>query len=143
MNAARFETATVRARVGAYPLDLLVVGVAVVGVAGRSGRSRRERLGLVGLLGLAVANLYHVVLEGSAGQTVGKRGVGIAVVGDDGERPSYASTAIRTAFRFVDWLPAGYLLGFVSMALTERRKRLGDLAANTVIVREGSAEETE
>lgn len=130
-----FETASVRARVAAYLLDLLVVGASVVAVARRLGDSRRERVRLGGLLGLAVANLYHVVLEGRDGQTVGKRAVGIAVVTDDGERCTYGPAAVRTGFRFVDWLPVGYLLGFTSIALTERKKRLGDVAANTVVVR--------
>lgn len=133
--ATDFETATVRERVAAYLADAVVVGGAVVGVAGRLGESRRERVRLVSLLGLAVANLYHLVLEGTGGQTVGKRVVGIAVVAEDGGRCSYAAAGIRTAFRFVDWLPAGYLLGFLSIALTERRQRLGDLAADTVVVR--------
>ena len=134
------ETATIRERVAAYLLDVPVVAGPVVGLAWRLGRSRRERLGLVGLLGLAVANLYHVVLEGSGGQTAGKRAVGIAVEGDDGEACSYGSAATRTGFRFVDWLPAGYLLGIASIALTERGQRLGDLAANTVVVRADSGD---
>jgi uncharacterized RDD family membrane protein YckC len=127
--------ASVRARVAAYLLDLLVVGGSVVGVAGRLGDSSGERLCLGGLLGLAVANLHHVVLEGSSGQTVGKRTVGIAVEMDDGEQCAYGPAAVRTGFRFVDWLPVGYLLGFASLAVTERKKRLGDVAAKTVVVR--------
>lgn len=130
------ELASARERVAAYLLDLLVVGGGVVGAARRLGDSPAERLRLVGGLGLAVANLYHVVLEGMAGQTVGKRLVGIAVVTDDRGECSYAPATVRTLFRFVDWLPAGYLLGFASMAVTDRRKRLGDAAANTVVVRE-------
>ena len=140
-TAADSETATVRERVAAYLVDAVVIGPAI-GIAGgvvasRLGDSRRERVRLVGLLGLAVANLYHVVLEGTGGQTVGKRVVGIAVVSEDGGRCSYAAAAVRTAFRFADWLPAGYLLGLLSIALTERRQRLGDLAADTVVVRTG------
>ena len=130
-----FEFASVRARIAAYLLDLLVVGSSVVAVADRLGDSPGERLRLGGLLGLAVANLYHVVLEGRNGQTVGKRAVGIAVEMDDGRRCTPRAATIRTLFRFVDWLPVGYLLGFASIALTERKKRLGDVAANTVVVR--------
>lgn len=141
MESATDETATIRGRISAYLLDLLVVGAPVVGVAERFGQSRRERVRLAGLVGLAVANLYHVALEGTGGQTVGKRVVGIAVVGDDGQRCSYVGAATRTGFRFLDWLPAGYLVGLASIALTERRKRLGDFAANTVVVRTRSDSE--
>lgn len=141
MEGTDAETATLRERAAAYLVDVPVVAGPVVGLARRLGRSRRERLGLVGLVGLAVANVYHAVLEGTGGQTVGKRAVGIAVVGADGGPCSYAAAATRTAYRFVDWLPAGYLLGIAGIALTERRQRLGDLAANTVVVRTASDDE--
>lgn len=141
MRTTDRELATVRERAAAYLADLFVVVGAMAVVTRRLGRSRRERVGrarlagFVGLFGFAVANLYHVVLEGTDGRTVGKRAVGIAVVSDDGRPCTYRAAAIRTAFRFVDWLPAGYLLGFVSIALTDRRRRLGDVAANTEVVR--------
>ncbi|MFC4550657.1 MULTISPECIES: RDD family protein [Halorussus] len=129
------ELATVRRRVGAYLLDVLVVGGGVVAAAPRLGRTRRERSLLVGVLGLVVANLYHVLLEGVLGRTVGKAAVGVRVATTDGGRCTVRAATIRTLFRFVDWLPAGYLAGFVSIALTERRRRLGDLAAGTVVLR--------
>jgi uncharacterized RDD family membrane protein YckC len=140
-TAADAELAIVGERVAAYLLDLLVVGGGVVAAAGWLGGSRREQFRIGGLLGLAVANLYHLVLEGRDGQTVGKRSVGIAVVAGDGEECTYTAAGTRTLFRFADWLPAGYLLGFVSIALTERRKRLGDIVANTVVVRNRSESE--
>jgi uncharacterized RDD family membrane protein YckC len=115
-----------------------VVGSGVVAAAGKLGDTRREQVRLGGLLGLVVANLYHLVLEGRDGQTVGKRAVGIAVVADDGTGCTYSAAGTRTLFRFVDWLPVGYLLGFASIALTSDRQRLGDLAANTVVVRDGA-----
>ena len=125
----------------AYLADLVVVGGSVVAVARQLGRSRRERALAIGLLGLVVANLYHIVLEGRWGRTVGKRLVGIRVTRADGSRPTVRAATIRTLARFVDWLPAGYLAGFVAMALTEKRQRLGDLAANTVVVRDEGADE--
>lgn len=113
-----------------------MVGGGVVATAWRLGRSLRERALVAGLLGLVVANLYHIVLEGRRGRTVGKRVVGIRVAMADGGRPTVRAATIRTLARFADWLPAGYLVGFVAMALTEHRQRLGDLAANTVVVRD-------
>ena len=126
--------ATTRQRVLAYLADLVVVGGGAVAVARRLGRSRSERALVAGILGLVVANLYHVVLEGRWGRTVGKRVVGIRVTMSDGSRPTVRAATIRTLARFADWLPAGYLAGFVAIALTERRQRLGDVAANTVVV---------
>ncbi|PSP56325.1 hypothetical protein BRC82_02195 [Halobacteriales archaeon QS_1_67_19] len=129
------RTGSVRERVAAYLLDLLLVGGGIVAAARRLGNTTGERLRLGAVIGLAVANLYHVVLEGAGGQTAGKRAVGIAVELDDGSDCSDGPAAVRTLYRFVDWLPVGYLLGVAAIALTDRRKRLGDRAANSVVVR--------
>jgi uncharacterized RDD family membrane protein YckC len=37
--------------------------------------------------------------------------------------------------RIIDWLPFFYLIGFVLILVTSNRQRLGDLAANTIVVR--------
>jgi uncharacterized RDD family membrane protein YckC len=42
---------------------------------------------------------------------------------------------VRNLVRFIDWLPALYLIGFISAFATgPRRQRLGDLAAKTHVV---------
>lgn len=129
------DVATARERVLAYLADFAVVGPALAAAVRRQG-SLGGRLAAA----LAVANLYHILLEGTWGRTVGKRLVGIRVAGDGGEPCTYWAATVRTLLRFVDWLPAGYLAAFVSMACTERRRRLGDLVAGTVVVRDGDRE---
>ena len=124
--------ATTGERVAAYGIDaMFVVGVLAPLTRGRSPARRLLALVVGALVG---ATGYHVVLEGRDGQTAGKRLIGITVVGADGTSCGYRRAGIRTAARIVDWLPAGYLLGFASMAVTERRRRIGDLAAGTVVV---------
>lgn len=126
----RLATATDRAV--AYLVDAGVVLGALLALTRRWEAGRR---GAALLVGSAVgATAYHVVLEGSRGQTVGKRSVGIAVVGVDGEPCGYRVAAVRTAARVVDFLPVGYLLGLLSIRVTRRRQRIGDLAAGTVVV---------
>ncbi|WP_227353803.1 RDD family protein [Haladaptatus salinisoli] len=129
------EAAGVERRAAAYLVDLLFVGGGVFVAVSRSERSLGERALAFGLLGTVVGLLYHVAFEGSRGSTVGKAAVGIVVVEADGTRCTYRAAAIRTALRFVDWLPVGYACGVLSIRLTERGQRLGDLAANTVVVR--------
>ncbi len=129
------EAAGVRRRAVAYLVDLLLVGGGVLGVVNRSDRSLGKRVLAFGLLATIVGLLYHVAFEGSRGRTVGKAAVGIVVVEADGARCTYRAAGIRTALRFVDWLPVGYVAGVLSIRLTERGQRLGDLAANTVVVR--------
>lgn len=85
---------------------------------------------------LAVVLGYYFVFEVAVGQTVGKRLLGLRVVGVDGGRPSAAAVARRTLLRLVDWLPVLYLVGFIAMLATGvRRQRLGDLAAKTTVAR--------
>lgn len=125
--------AAVWRRVCAFLVDAAVVSGAValgtrLDPTSGGGRAFLRRL-------FAVATLYHVVLEGRSGRTVGKRALGIAVRRADGGPSGYRAAALRTAARPVDWLPVGYLLGFLAIGLTARRQRLGDLAADTVVVR--------
>ena len=129
--------ATTGRRVAAYVVDALVLGPPLVALVAVAFDTRRERLRRGGALALVVANLYHVVLEGSTGRTAGKRALGIQVVREDGEPCDRRAATVRTLARFVDFLPVAYLAAFVSMALTEQRRRLGDLLGGTVVVQGG------
>lgn len=80
--------------------------------------------------------LYYFAFEAAIGQTLGKLVLGLRVDRADGSRPSVAAIALRTLLRIVDWLPFLYLVGFIAMMATgRRRQRLGDLAAKTVVER--------
>lgn len=128
--------ATAGQRAAAYLFDALVLGPPMVAALSQFD-SHRGRLGRNGLVVLLVANLYHIAFEGTTGWTPGKRAVGIQVVRSDGGPCTYRAATIRTLARFVDFLPFGYLAAFGSMALTERRQRLGDLLARTVVFDSG------
>ena len=78
---------------------------------------------------------YPVVFELSlAGATPGKSVMGIAVVQDSGLPVSVGASITRNLLRFVDFLPLLYGFGILSMLLTADFKRLGDLAAGTIVV---------
>ncbi|MFL6037931.1 MAG: RDD family protein [Gaiellaceae bacterium] len=81
---------------------------------------------------LAVA--YYVICEAMSGATLGKRMVGIRVVGEDGEHVTFAAAVVRNLLRLVDAL-FFYLVGFVFALLSTRGQRLGDRAAHTLVVR--------
>ena len=134
-SSDELDVAAVWRRVLAYLVDLALVGGGVYAVTDRRDRPLAVRALSFGLLATVVGTLYHVVLEGSGGRTVGKAAVGIAVVEGDGSRCGYRAAVIRTLLRFVDALPFAYLVGFLGILLTERRQRVGDLVANTVVVR--------
>ena len=68
------------------------------------------------------------------GQTPGKRVMRLAVLNDDGTPVRWPGALTRNLLRAVDFLPFLYGVGLVSMLLNRDFKRLGDLAAATVVV---------
>jgi len=84
-------------------------------------------------IGLGVA--YHAVLEWWAGQTVGKYLVSIRVVATDGTPVSGRAAVLRNLLRVVDFLPVFYLVGIAVMLFADEATRLGDLVADTRVVR--------
>ena len=78
---------------------------------------------------------YYVLLEGYLGQTVGKLATGIKVVSEaTGATPGIAAAAIRTLLRLIDGL-FSYAVAFVTVLVSGKRQRLGDMAAHTLVVR--------
>jgi len=69
------------------------------------------------------------------GQTLGKRLLRLRVMDAQGLRLQFSQVVIRNLLRFVDMLPAFYMVGGLSALFTRRAQRLGDLAGNTVVVR--------
>jgi len=73
------------------------------------------------------------------GQTPGKRALGLRVVADDGSTAGTVAILLRNLLRTVDFFPAGYLLGLLVMFFHPQSKRVGDLAAGTLVVSETRA----
>ncbi|MEP7136279.1 MAG: RDD family protein [Chloroflexota bacterium] len=68
------------------------------------------------------------------GQTPGKRRAGIRVIRTDGTPITLSESLIRNLVRIVDLLPAAYGLGVLTMFIDKQSRRLGDLAAGTLVV---------
>ncbi len=68
------------------------------------------------------------------GQTLGKRLLRLRVLDAHGLRLQFSQVVIRNLLRFIDSLPALYLVGGVICLFNRRAQRLGDFAANTVVV---------
>jgi len=86
-----------------------------------------------------VAILYHIVLEAAwSGRTLGKRLLGLRVVKDSGVPIGFWDALIRNLLRMVDYLPSFYLVGVVTIFASPLHKRIGDLAAGTVVIKERS-----
>jgi uncharacterized RDD family membrane protein YckC len=92
--------------------------------------------GAVFLIGLFVLEwFYPVYFEvWRNGQTIGKKIMKIKVINDDGTPVGFAAALIRNLLRVVDILPVGYAAGVLTSLCNRHFKRLGDLAAGTLVV---------
>ena len=79
---------------------------------------------------------YPILLEWYwRGQTFGKRLLRLRVMDSSGLRLKPSQIVVRNLLRFVDGLPLFYAVGGISCLLSRYSQRLGDLAANTIVVR--------
>ncbi len=79
---------------------------------------------------------YFVVSEmASGGRSLGKAAVGLRVVRDGGLPITLRSSMVRNLLRIADVLPTSYLVGLTAMVASKEGKRLGDIAAGTLVVR--------
>jgi len=81
---------------------------------------------------------YYLLFEGfNDGQTPGKRLLKLRAVRDGGYSIGFSASAVRNLMRIVDLQPAfTYAIGIGSVLLTKSGKRLGDIVAGTIVVRE-------
>ncbi|MCQ4313137.1 RDD family protein [Pseudomonas stutzeri] len=119
----------------AFALDLLIRGaiLALLGV----GFALLGKFGMgVGALLLFLVQWWYMVLFEvlNQGRTPGKYWLGLKVVHDDGTPIGWTSSLTRNLLRFIDMLPFGYFLGALSCLWHPSFKRLGDLAAGTLVV---------
>jgi uncharacterized RDD family membrane protein YckC len=69
------------------------------------------------------------------GQSMGKKVMGIKVISLSGEQPSFSQYLNRWIFRLVDFTISSNMVGLIMVAATEKKQRLGDLIAGTVLVK--------
>jgi uncharacterized RDD family membrane protein YckC len=115
-------------RAMAFVVDLLILGV-VFGLATNVAFMVAVPLGFLSMaLSVVAAFAYFSYLEAAYGQTLGKTAMDIVVISEDDDPISARASLIRTLLRPVD------TIGLLAMFVTDRRQRLGDLAADTIVV---------
>jgi len=138
----RLEPAGVGSRFVALIVDILLV-TALSAVV--SQLTRGALPGAIGIIAQAMILLvltwgYHVYFEvRHQGQSPGKRIAGIRVVDGRGLPLSLEQSFVRNVVRVLDALPVGYALGALVCQVDRHRRRLGDIAADTLVVRERAA----
>lgn len=122
-------------------LDLLIKGVLLLAtLLVTAYLSPAAGIAVASILTFLIYVGYDVVFEVFAsGRTPGKRATHLRVLRADGRAVDPLSSAIRNTIRLVDGIALAYVPGMVSILLTRRNQRLGDLAARTIVVREDPA----
>lgn len=78
---------------------------------------------------------YPVYFEvKKSGQTPGKKSANIRVLNANGTPVTVQSSVIRNFLRIADFFPFAYAAGICSIFCDRKMRRLGDLAAGTVVV---------
>lgn len=150
-----FDLAGIGSRFCAMLIDTLLIALILlvlavltclldVGIFASSGRFDEQAFNWFHAMVLAIVVTllfggYYVLCELlMRGQTPGKRSMRLRVLRDDGTSVTANEVLIRNFLRIVDFLPASYALGGLVMFFHPMSKRLGDVAAGTIVVKEGA-----
>ncbi|MEO7728347.1 MAG: RDD family protein, partial [Burkholderiales bacterium] len=119
----------------AFVIDLLIRGVVYVVVAALVGQLKGTGTGIMMIVAFLLEWFYPVFFEvWGNGATPGKRSFGLVVLNDTGTPVGFGASVTRNLLRAVDFLPFLYAFGLIAMLLNRDFKRLGDLAAGTIVV---------
>jgi len=144
INEREYEFASLFRRTLAWSIDFLIITIPAVApfyFVLKDGSFLESPFQYFGLLFFSLMVmflgkfLYHSLLEGLWGKTVGKKICGIIVLKEDFSK----CTVGRGFLRNLMWVVDGffyYLVAAVAMAGTIKWQRLGDLVAGTVVVRD-------
>lgn len=146
--ALEFPLAGVGSRFLALAIDMLLQLTIALGVLGAVAAlwGLLDRTGTNGgpwflaVLVIAAFLLFYGYFAGFEafwhGQTPGKRLIGLRVLSVSGRPARIDEAILRNLVRVVDQLPGVYAIGILTMLISSRNQRLGDLAAGTVVVHE-------
>ncbi len=140
------ELAPIGDRILAYFIDSIIQGaylfVVVIVFSGLFGTGTGGGGGYVMVALLIILLIpflfYHLLFEVyNNGQTIGKKSMRIKVAAIHGGEVSFASYLLRWLFRFVDISLTSGVGALIAIAVTDNNQRIGDLVANTTVIRTG------
>lgn len=120
-------------------IDLVVCYVMLYVVAAITGKTIPgggfNLTGAPFIVGVGLCLAYYIVLEATWGATLGKLATNLRVVREnDGGPIDWSASIIRNVLRLIDGLVL-YAVGFIAICASDKRQRLGDRAAGTIVVR--------
>lgn len=129
-------------RVAAYLLDfamfmiiyfISMIALAIIGIESTLKNSSIVIMVIIFAVGYVFYDLLCEVIFN--GQSLGKKLLKIKVVSLDGGQASIGQYFIRWVFRIVDFTLTANMLGFICVAVSEKKQRIGDLVAGTTLIR--------
>jgi uncharacterized RDD family membrane protein YckC len=79
---------------------------------------------------------YFTYFESTSGQTPGKQLAHIRTVDEKTLKPlDFGRSLVRNLLRIIDSLPFFYIVGLILVASTEKRQRIGDMAAASIVIK--------
>jgi uncharacterized RDD family membrane protein YckC len=151
-----YELAGLGSRFAANCIDTLLQGVLIflIGLGTLLGgvdfenveQSLRQENAAVIAIGISLLFVilfgYHIFFEMLLnGQTPGKKALKLRVLKQNGEPVGLFDSLLRNVLRIADFLPSFYLVGAMFLLFTKDYKRIGDFAANTIVVRKKTDEQ--
>lgn len=137
-----YELASLWERMVALIIDVVIVAtlnfflVSLISSALNGGGSNAMMGVVYGLLPICIFILYQLLSEVLAdGRSWGKKIMSLKVVRLDGEEPGLSDYLLRAVFHLVDTLFSVGILGSLLISSTRQRQRLGDMTANTTVIR--------
>lgn len=138
-----YELAGVGSRMLAQAIDALIVTGILFGLFTAAGAISGPVVLAVAIGGATLTPVcYFLLIEWLRhGSTPGKAALRLRVVCATGEPVGLQESAVRNLVRIVDFLPLAYVLGGICAMVSRDGRRLGDMAAGTIVVRlsEGDA----
>jgi len=122
----------IRIRFVALLIDTIILSL-LIGVVGSIFGSQMAGWAF-GLFSFLIFLIYFTYLEGSTGQTIGKMLMKIKVIRADGGKVDMKQAFTRNILRVIDGLLV-YLIGAILIWKSDKKQRLGDSIAQTVVVK--------
>jgi uncharacterized RDD family membrane protein YckC len=133
--ALELRPAGVPARACAFLIDLVIRALVIYLVSLASTLLGELRMGVMLVTFFVLEWLYPVAFElGRHGATPGKAALGLKVVMDSGLPVTPGASLARNLLRTADFMPMAYGLGLVCMLTRSDFRRIGDIAAATLVV---------
>jgi uncharacterized RDD family membrane protein YckC len=132
-----YELAGVGSRMLAQAIDALVVSGILIGLFVAAGAIPGPIALALAIGGATLTPVgYFVLLEWLRhGSTPGKAALRLRVICATGEPVGLQESAVRNLVRIADFLPGAYVLGGICAMASRDGRRLGDMAAGTIVVR--------